>query len=95
MQSPVRKNPSLLQQEAVKKSKKLSYKEQKELDQQPKLIEQLEAEQSRLEELIALPNFYQDPKINVEDILQQVARNQNELKNSYQRWEQLEELKKG
>ena len=89
------KKSSLLQQEAVKKSKKLSYKEQKELDQQPKLIEQLEAEQSRLEELIALPNFYQDPKINVEDILQQVARNQNELKNSYQRWEQLEELKKG
>jgi len=89
------KKTILLQQEAAKKSKKLSYKEQKELDQQPKLIEQLEVEQSRLEELIALPNFYQDPKINVEDILQQVARNQNELKNSYQRWEQLEELKKG
>jgi ATP-binding cassette subfamily F protein uup len=91
----IEKKTALAQPRAAKKPRKLSYMEQKELDKQPKLIEKLEAEQSRLEELIALPDFYVDPKINVEDVLQQIAINQSELRNSYQRWEQLEELKKG
>ena len=91
----IEKKTALAQPRAAKKPRKLSYMEQKELDKQPKLIEKLEAEQSRLEELIALPDFYVDPKINVEVVLQQIATNQSELRNSYQRWEQLEELKKG
>ena len=74
-------------------SKGLSRTEQKELEQSLRLIERLEIKKSELEELLALPNFYDDPEINVKDVLQRVSNNQKELESAYRQWERLEEIK--
>ncbi|MBY0574590.1 MAG: ABC transporter ATP-binding protein, partial [Undibacterium sp.] len=46
----------------VSKQKKLSYKEQKELDELPSLIAKLEAEQKTISEKLADGGFYKDAK---------------------------------
>ena len=75
----------------AKESKGLSRTEQKELEQSLRLIEKLEITKSELEELLALPNFYDNPEIDVEDVLQRISNNQKDLESTYRQWERLEE----
>ena len=84
---------SLDKQRTVKKSDGLSSREKKELDRYLLLIEQLEAEQSRLEKILSKPSFYDDSEVNIEKILQEFADNKKELETTYKRWEQLEETR--
>jgi ATP-binding cassette subfamily F protein uup len=82
--------------EAANKFKKLSYKDQRELEALPAQIEELEAEQSELEQLMSQPEFYEghnDGGKPVEDVLKQTADIQAKLEQAYQRWEELEKLK--
>jgi len=74
-------------------AKKLSYKDQRELESQPAVIEKLEAEQSLLQEIISQAEFYDKDSSKVEETLKQVADNQAELDTAYQRWEELEKMK--
>src|SRR6185436_8445058 len=54
---------SLREAAAAPKKRKLSYKEQRELDELPGLIEALESEQKELSDLLAKADFYaSDPK---------------------------------
>jgi len=73
-------------------ARKLTAKEQRELDSFPSLIEKIEAEQKELYALLADFNFYQkDPA----EIAKTEARSEflsNELEKAYARWENLEEL---
>jgi ATP-binding cassette subfamily F protein uup len=72
------------------KSRKLSHKEQRELQDLPAKIETLEAEQSRLQDAASQASFYQQPP---DDIAATLARLQSvtaELKKYYARWEALE-----
>ena len=46
----------------TKYTRKLSYKEQRELDGLPALIEGLEEQKTQLEQQMAAPDFYQQPK---------------------------------
>ncbi len=73
-----------------KKSRKLSYKEQRELDSLPGKIEALEAEQESLQEKISDAGFYQQDKSIIVDTLQRIETLQQELEQAYQRWEELE-----
>ncbi|VAX11920.1 Bis-ABC ATPase Uup [hydrothermal vent metagenome] len=82
--SPATKTP------ATDKTRKRSYKEQRELDGLPEKIELLEAEQQGLQEKISDPGFYQQDKQKIIEILQQIETIQKELEQSYQRWEALE-----
>lgn len=72
--------------------RKLSFKEQRELDAMPAKIEKLEAEEKELYALCTDLNFYQkDPK----DIAQTKARLEavgEELRQAYERWEYLETI---
>lgn len=77
------------------KSKKLSYKDKRELEEQPALIEKLETEQANLEDLISQPDFYDQDGKEVEKMLKQVADSQLKLDQAYQRWDELEKLKQG
>ena len=77
----------------AKESKGLSRTEQKELEQSLRLIEKLEITKSELEELLALPNFYDNPEIDVEDVLQRISDNQKDLESTYRQWERLEEMR--
>ncbi|MHC1728437.1 MAG: ATP-binding cassette domain-containing protein [Syntrophobacteraceae bacterium] len=73
--------------------KGLSFKEKRELETLPGQIEQLEAEQKRLYESMAAPAFYQQS--GSEEIGAALARLKSieqELNESYQRWEALETL---
>ena len=71
-------------------SKKLSYKDQRELDGLPAQIEQLETQISTTSELISKPGFYQSDRSTTEAIENQLANAQKQLAESYARWELLE-----
>lgn len=71
-------------------SKKLSYKDQRELDGLPAQIEQLETQISATSELISQPGFYQSDRSTTEAIENQLASAQKQLAESYARWELLE-----
>lgn len=71
-------------------TRKLNYKEQTELANLPRIIEEMEAEKIALEKDIANPEFY---KQNQEKIIAELARFKNleeQLAVSYKRWEELE-----
>ncbi len=70
--------------------KKLSFKQQRELQQLPQRIEQAEEQQAELELKIADPTFYQGEHQQVKRVLEQHGELQAELKKLYQRWAELE-----
>ncbi len=72
------------------KARRLSFKEQKELEQLPKQIERLEAEQAELHETMAQPGFYQKDKLTISQATQRVQILQHELTAAYERWQILE-----
>lgn len=69
---------------------KLSYKEQKELDELPKKIEQFESEQAVLHELTGNPEFYQKPQAVISETLAKLTKLAADLEKAYARWEELE-----
>ncbi len=74
---------------AANKPRKLSYKEQRELDELPARIEALEAEQKRLLELLADPQAYaRDPQAAIA-AQQRHAQIDDELLAALERWEEL------
>lgn len=72
-----------------KPAKKLSYKDQKELDELPALINQLEEKISALHAAIAAPGFYDD-KAAADSKLKEVELAQVDLDTAFKRWEILE-----
>ena len=77
-------------------SKKISYKNQRELEALPAKIEALEVSQSELEKYMSQPEFYDnqdDAGKSVEETLKQVADVQSQLEKTYERWEELEKLR--
>ena len=77
---------------AAQQRKKLSYKDQRELDGLPRLIEELEEQQSVLETQVGAPDFYSKPHTLVNQHLAELADIQSKLEFAYQRWEELEGL---
>ena len=83
--TPVSKTP----QEAPPR-KKLSYKEQRELEALPARIEALEAELAALQSEVAEPNFYQRPAEYSRVALERLSTLQQELDALLERWTELE-----
>jgi len=75
---------------ATTKPRKLSYKQQRELDTLPAQIEQLENEQSTLQATIGEAGFYQQPHEQVSAVLQRLQAVEDELEHCFGRWEALE-----
>jgi len=75
---------------AASRPRKLSYKDQRELEALPALIEGLEEEQASLQECINEPGFYQRPAGEVETVLSRLQALEDELNTGYTRWEVLE-----
>jgi len=74
--------------------RKLSFKEERELEGLPLKIEKLESEQEEIFALLADINFYQrDPK-EVERVNARSETLAQELLEAYQRWEYLEASQK-
>ena len=74
---------------ATPKAKKLSYKEQRELDGLPARIEALEIEQKELAALLGSADFYADDPARVEQAQMRVAQIDDELTEALERWELL------
>jgi len=75
---------------AALKPKKLSYKEQRELDALPEKIGELEALQAQLQTAIGDPGFYQQPHEQVNEIVERLQAVEEELTDCFARWEVLE-----
>ena len=70
--------------------RKLSYKEQRELEQLPEKIEQLEIRQQELQQQISDSGFYKQDDAHITATLVQLDEISNELEQAYTRWESLE-----
>jgi ATP-binding cassette subfamily F protein uup len=75
------------------KGRKMSFKEQKELENLPQTIEQLETELSDLNEAMAQPGFYQQSRDDISRCQSELADKQLKLESAYLRWEVLEALR--
>ena len=75
------------------KPRKLSFKEQKEVETLPKRIEELEAEQQQIIAMMADPAFYRESGNKVAETKARLESREKELAEAYKRWEKLEALK--
>ena len=75
----------------AKPRRKLSYKEQRELDGLPAHIEGLEEQQALLELEIASPDFYQQPADIVRKQLDNLEKLNSDLESAIERWSALEQ----
>jgi len=74
--------------------RKLSFKEERELEALPERIAALEEEQERLHTRLSDPEFYKSAGSEVAAINARLAELEQELEAAFRRWEELEELKK-
>lgn len=72
---------------------KLSYNEQRELEQLPQQLEKLEEKITALQQEVSDPNFFQQDHQYTSDKLQQLAEAEQALEMAFLRWEELEEKK--
>lgn len=72
--------------------KKLSYKEQKELEALPARIEELEGRQSALNARINAADFYKESPETVKSVLAEAETLAQDLEQAYARWDELEAL---
>ena len=70
--------------------RKLSFKEQRELEQLPKQIDALEGEQRALHEAMAEPSFYQQDGTAIAKARQRLEVIESELAVTFDRWQSLE-----
>jgi ATP-binding cassette subfamily F protein uup len=73
--------------------RKLSFKEKKELEAIPKLIETLEIEQKQLHDAMANPDFYKKRE-DIPAVAARLKELDKQLQTAYARWQSLEELQK-
>jgi ATP-binding cassette subfamily F protein uup len=93
-EAAIKKEKPVVANTAPAKKKKLSFKEQQELNKLPLLIEELETKQATLTEQTADPSFYkQDPK-TVAKTLDELKNLETTLEQTYARWDELEALSK-
>lgn len=79
-------------EEAAKK-KKLSYKLQRELDELPKRIEELETQFESATQEASASDFYQQDAALVQEKLAALSELEASLQQAYERWEELESMK--
>jgi ATP-binding cassette subfamily F protein uup len=70
--------------------KKLSFKEQKELENLPKMIESLEAQQAEMHLRMADPSFFKGSPQEIASMNTKLSTIQAELASLFARWEALE-----
>jgi ABC transport system ATP-binding/permease protein len=76
------------------KSVKLSFKDQKALDELPLKIEKAESKISQIETQMSAPDFYQN-KVKADETLRELEKLQKTLEKDYALWDELEAKKQG
>ena len=82
--------PSVAAKSPAAKTKKLGYMEKRELESLPARIEELEARQKALFEVMSAPDFYRQDSGHIATIKEELNRLEKDLEASYVRWEILE-----
>jgi len=77
-------------QASVSSTKKLSYKEKRELEQLPALIEQLETELEALQITVNDAEFFKQTAEQTQATLNQLQQTESNLARAYARWEELD-----
>ncbi|MFA6978955.1 MAG: ATP-binding cassette domain-containing protein [Ignavibacteriaceae bacterium] len=90
--SPVKKEKSE-EKLAKPKVKKLSWKETKELETIEEKIISAEQEVERIESIFSSPDFYEKYAAQTNELTHQLELAKDTVKQLYQRWEELEQLK--
>ncbi|GGY58355.1 ATP-binding cassette domain-containing protein [Pseudoduganella albidiflava] len=75
---------------AAAKPRKLSFKEQRALDELPLLIERLEQEQVALSATLSDPEFYKKTPAEAKQVHDRIAQIETELMTALERWEEIE-----
>ncbi len=76
----------------IKKEKaktKKSYKDQRELDNLPSKIEELEQEQENIQKQVSEADFYKSEQSVIDSTLMRLSEIEKELEHAYERWEEL------
>jgi ATP-binding cassette subfamily F protein uup len=79
----------------ARRPRRLTYKEQRELDALPSAIDALETEQVSLQDEIASPEFYKTPADHIHHTLARVEDVKRALDEKLERWMALEQIKDG
>ncbi|KAB7678898.1 ABC transporter ATP-binding protein [Plesiomonas shigelloides] len=72
---------------------RLSYKQQRELDELPALLEQYETRIAELQAEVENPEFFQKPHQETSRVLNELAEVEQKLETAFERWEELENIK--
>jgi len=70
--------------------RRLTYKEQQELQALPQRIEDLESQLNELHQVMADPSFYRKPPAEIISVKGRLQTLQNDVAETYRRWEELE-----
>jgi len=76
-----------------KPAKKLSFKEQRELDALPEALEKLEQQLEAAHQQLADPSLYQQTPEQIAEVKQRAEQLEKQLETTFARWEELETLK--
>ena len=85
-----RKQAAVVERRMQKKATKLSYKDQRELDQLPAEIESIENSIAELQLIVSRPDFYSQDHESVQDKLKELADTEAQLEKCVERWSELE-----
>lgn len=93
-QTQVSKAPATVPAQCVKSksTKKLGFKQQRELDSLPREIEELEQRVEELQQAMNDPELYKDKSDKLSQLKDEMQQVETRLASSYQRWEELEAL---
>jgi len=96
-QSKIKAEPAIKKTRETNKNKqekkpvkKISFKEQQELDELPAIIEALDTEQKELTETMLDSNFYQQQKDTITATTKRLEEINEKLNAAYERWDELE-----
>ena len=78
-----------IEQAPVKAAKKLSYKDQRELEQLPDRMESMETEIGEIERQMADNGFFMKPATETQPVIDKLAQLNDELEQALERWEYL------
>lgn len=93
LSSTAQKIPQERQKPRTERPRKLSFKEERELEALPEQIGLLEDEQEKLHAMLADPDFYKKAGAEILTINNRLAEIESGLVTAYQRWEELEAFK--
>jgi len=88
----IKESPKPETKSVVKSQKKLSYKESRELERLPEVIDELETRINNLQEQMSEADFFTQDVTVTQPIIDELAECETSLETAYARWDELEAL---